>query len=69
MREQTSQSGIPQFVSNTARLKGGGHLIVEISPMIETAVNELLSQDGRYAQITTVRDLAQRPRVVWARRT
>ncbi len=54
---------IPQAAE---RLKPGGWLLVEISPMIEQAVHELLNRDGRFAPGRTVRDLAGHARVVQA---
>ncbi len=48
------------------RLKPGGWLLVEISPMLEQAVHALLNRDGRFARWKTVRDLAGHARVVQA---
>lgn len=48
------------------RLKPGGWLLIEISPMIEKGVYELFAVDGRLATPSTVRDLAGNPRVVQA---
>lgn len=50
------------------RLAPGGHLVVEISPMIHTAVLELFASQPQFAEPQTVKDLARLPRVVWARR-
>lgn len=50
------------------RLLPGGCLIMEISPMIEAQVRELLAADGRWQAIHVKKDLAQLPRVVEARR-
>jgi len=48
------------------RLKSGGHLLVEISPMIHDAVRQLIQADGRLELQETIKDLARRPRVVHA---
>jgi len=56
---------IPQAAG---RLVAGGWLIMEISPMIEKAVFELLKRDGRFTQPDTTKDLAQLPRVISAQR-
>jgi release factor glutamine methyltransferase len=50
------------------RLVPGGHLLVEISPMIHDAVQALLAADARFAPGPTIKDLARLPRVVQARR-
>lgn len=50
------------------RLKVGGWLILEISPMMAVRVQELLSADGRFEAIAVHKDLAKHPRVVAARR-
>ena len=55
-------------VQAAARLRPGGALVVEISPMIEAAVHQLFRNHGQFEQPETVRDLAQLARVVWARR-
>lgn len=56
---------IPQAAQ---RLHGGGWLLMEVSPMIEPAVRQLLQGDGRFEQVATTKDLAKLPRVVEARR-
>ena len=56
---------IPQAAD---RLRGGGWLILEISPMIESAVHGLLVGDGRFEAPTTIKDLAGHARIVKARR-
>lgn len=48
------------------RLKPGGWLVLEISPMIDAAVRGLLESDGRFEQIRTRSDLAGHARVVQA---
>ncbi len=50
------------------RLRPGGHLLMEISPMIHDAVRTLLESDGRFELGPTIKDLARLPRVVQARR-
>ena len=50
------------------RLRPGGHLLMEISPMIHDAVRALLEADGRFELGPTIKDLARLPRVVQARR-
>lgn len=54
---------IPQVAE---KLKPGGWFLVEISPMIEQRVHELLLDDGRFTTPTTVRDLAGHARVIQA---
>jgi release factor glutamine methyltransferase len=56
---------IPQAAE---RLRPGGHLSMEISPMIHDAVRRLLESDGRFELGPTIKDLARLPRVVQARR-
>jgi release factor glutamine methyltransferase len=48
------------------RLQPGGWLLLEISPMIERAVHEVITRDGRYATALTSPDLAGHARVVQA---
>ena len=50
------------------RLLPGGHLLLEISPMIHDAVRSLVSADARFQLGPTVNDLAGLPRVLQARR-
>ncbi|MBP87175.1 MAG: protein-(glutamine-N5) methyltransferase, release factor-specific [Planctomycetaceae bacterium] len=50
------------------RLLVPGALIMEISPMIEDAVRELLIKDGGFAEPQTIKDLSGEARVVVARR-
>lgn len=50
------------------RLNPGGHVLVEVSPMIHDAVLGLLEADGRFEPGPTVKDLDRHPRVVQARR-
>jgi release factor glutamine methyltransferase len=56
---------IPQSAD---RLHPGGRLLMEISPMIEERVHDLLRSDGRFEEIATIKDFAQLPRVARARR-
>ncbi len=56
---------IPQ---SAERLQSGGWLLIEVSPMIEPAVRELLAADARLEPLSTLNDLAGHPRVVRARR-
>ncbi len=56
---------IPQAAE---RLRPGGHLLMEVSPMIHDAVRELLDSDGRFELGPTIKDLARLPRVVQAMR-
>ena len=51
------------------RLRPGGQLLIEISPMIHTAVQALLAAATGWQPGPTVKDLARLPRVVQARRT
>jgi release factor glutamine methyltransferase len=50
------------------RLKPGGYLLMEISPMIHDAIRAIVEGDGRFELAPTIKDLARRPRVVVARR-
>ncbi|NLE36633.1 MAG: peptide chain release factor N(5)-glutamine methyltransferase [Pirellulaceae bacterium] len=50
-----------------ARLKSGGHLLVEISPMIHAAVCSLVEASGKFDSPETIKDLARLPRIVCAR--
>jgi release factor glutamine methyltransferase len=56
---------IPQAAQ---RVPSGGALLLEISPQIERAVHDLIAADGRFEPPVTIKDLAQLPRVVRARR-
>ena len=58
---------IERLIPHAARkLKPGGWLLLEISPMIEQAVHELVVSDGRFTAPETIRDLAGHARVVQA---
>ena len=50
------------------RLNPGGHLLLEVSPMIHQGVEALLAADDRFEPGPTLKDLARLPRVVQARR-
>jgi release factor glutamine methyltransferase len=50
------------------RLEPGGHLLMEISPMIHDRVRALVENDGRFELGETMKDLARLPRVVRAKR-
>ena len=50
------------------RLNPGGHLLIEISPMLHDAVQSLLAADPRFEPGPTIKDLARHPRVVQAKR-
>ena len=56
---------IPQAA---ARLRPGGHLLLEISPTIHDRVRMLLDADGHFEVGPTIKDLARLPRVVQAKR-
>jgi release factor glutamine methyltransferase len=56
---------IPQAAE---RLRPGGHLLMEISPMIHEAVGKLIEAEPRWELQPTVKDLARHARVVVARR-
>jgi release factor glutamine methyltransferase len=56
---------IPQAAE---RLRDGGWLLIEFSPMIEDATHRLLANDGRFREIQTIKDLAGLPRVVRSQR-
>jgi release factor glutamine methyltransferase len=51
------------------RLRPGGWLLIEVSPMIEAAVVRLLQTDPRWESRPTLKDLAGLPRVVQACRS
>jgi release factor glutamine methyltransferase len=51
------------------RLVPGGWLILEISPMIEARVVELLAETGCFHEPRRIQDLAHLPRVIACRRT
>lgn len=56
---------LPQALT---RLKPGGMLLLEISPMLQQRVESLLAADSRWKLLPTIKDLAHLARVVQARR-
>ena len=56
---------IPQAAE---RLVPGGHLLLEISPMVHDAVRALVAADERLELGPTIKDLGRRPRVVQAQK-
>jgi methylase of polypeptide subunit release factors len=50
------------------RLRAGGALVMEISPMLQERVEALVAGEARLALLPTVKDLAGLARVVQARR-
>jgi release factor glutamine methyltransferase len=56
---------IPQA---TQRLRSGGSLLLEISPVLQQQVETLIAADERLEPRPTIKDLAGLPRVVQARR-
>jgi release factor glutamine methyltransferase len=60
---------VERLVAQAAeRLRPGGWLMMEISPMIEAAVRAIVEQEPRLELGATIKDLAGLPRVVQARR-
>jgi release factor glutamine methyltransferase len=60
---------IERLAPQAARhLKTGGWLLLEVSPMIEPAVRELIAGQGGFELAATIKDSAGHPRVVQARR-
>jgi release factor glutamine methyltransferase len=55
---------LPQSVE---RLKLGGHLLIETSPMIHAAVQELVAAAAGLQPCPTVKDLSRLPRIVVAK--
>ena len=58
----------PLVAQAAERLRPGGWLVMELSPMIAEAVEEILSTHGGFGQITVLKDTAGLARVVQARR-
>jgi len=56
------------IVQAAERLVPGGWLLMEISPMIEGAVRELITKRGDYELGPTIKDHAGQPRVIQAKR-
>ena len=59
------QTLLPQAIEH---LHVGGHLLLEVSPLVHDSVRDLLADDTRLELLPTVKDLARLPRVVPARR-
>lgn len=60
---------IERLVPQAARrLKAGGHLLIEISPMLHDTVCKILRAEAGLVQESTIKDLARLPRVVHARK-
>ena len=57
---------IPQAAN---RLREGGYLMMEISPMIADAVQDMVRGDGRLGEPEVVKDAARLARIVMAQRT
>jgi release factor glutamine methyltransferase len=58
---------VERLVTEAAqRLNAGGFLAIEISPMITERVERCIREDGRFAPLPTLRDLAGHARVVQA---
>lgn len=65
----TGSETIARLIPQAAeRLRPGGWLLLEISPMIEASVQQLLDRDGRFQAVQTVKDLAALPRVIKGQR-
>ena len=63
----TGTEVIEKLVPQAAeRLNPGGHLLIEVSPMIHEAVEALIESNPHLDLGPTVKDLAQKPRVVQA---
>jgi release factor glutamine methyltransferase len=62
---ETIERLVPQAVQ---RLRPGGHLLIEISPMIHDRVYEIVAVEERLQLLDTIKDLAGHQRVVAARR-
>jgi len=66
---ETGTEVIARLIPQAAeRLRGGGWLLFEISPMIEGAVNKLLADDNRFEDIAIAKDSTGLPRIAQARR-
>jgi release factor glutamine methyltransferase len=66
---ETGTSVIARLIPQAAeRLRSGGSLLLEISPMLQQRVEALVGSDDRFTPAPTVKDLAGLPRVVQARR-
>jgi len=56
------------IVQSADRLESGGWLLIEVSPMIELTVNELISKQQTYKPAPTIKDTAGHLRIVQARK-
>jgi release factor glutamine methyltransferase len=66
---ETGVETIARLVPQAAAyLVPGGWLLLEISPMIEAAVRQVVEQGGAFTAVETCKDLAGLPRLVKARR-
>lgn len=66
---ETGTSVIERLVPQAAdRVRPGGSLLLEISPMLQQRVEAIVASDPRWQLGATVKDLAGLPRVVQARR-
>ncbi len=57
------------LAQSVERLRPGGWLIFEISPMILDSVRQLIDAEPRLRFVTLVKDLAGYPRVITVQRT
>ena len=55
-------------IDAATRLRSGGHLIIEFSPMIADASAQLIKQTGFYEEPKIIKDLAGHRRLISARR-
>lgn len=62
---ETIEALVPQAAE---RLNPGGHLLIEISPMLHDAVQALVGAESRLEPGPTIKDLARHARVIQARR-
>jgi release factor glutamine methyltransferase len=65
--EQGTDVAAPLIEQAARRLKPGGVLLVEVSPMIAAAVEQLVRKQPGFELLPTLRDLAGHPRVVQAK--
>jgi hypothetical protein len=56
------------YFAAAERLNPGGHLLMEVSPMVHDAVRAILETDDHFEPGETIKDLARLPRVVQAKR-
>jgi release factor glutamine methyltransferase len=66
---ETGAEVIARLIPQAAQhLNAGGWLVLEISPMIEAAVTQLLQADARFESVAIHKDSAHQPRIAQARR-